>query len=99
MAVSRTGDEAETTAEEAPSPRVFRWTSATGQKLALTIPERIKRGKVARRLGLNDLIGAFDVIFTPQEVEALEDLDVSPQEWEDLKEKLFDAIAGVDPKI
>jgi hypothetical protein len=86
--------------EEAPGERkrVFEWTGEAGQKLTLTIPKRIKRGKVARCVRQNDFIGALDVMFTPEEVEAFEDLDLSQAEWEDLQEKLFESITGMDPK-
>ncbi|WP_433519039.1 hypothetical protein ACQP2T_28080 [Nonomuraea sp. CA-143628] len=86
---------------EAPQPspkRVFEWAGENGQTISLAIPRRIKRGKVARRLAANDMLGALDVIFTPEEVEAFEDLDLSQQEWEDLQEKIFEALAGVGPK-
>ncbi|UBU11600.1 hypothetical protein [Nonomuraea gerenzanensis] len=78
--------------------RVFEWAGEDGQSLRLVIPKRIKRGKMARRLGQNDMIGALDVVFTEQEIEAFEDLDLSPEEWDDLQTKLFEAIAGLDPK-
>ncbi|MFI7707604.1 hypothetical protein [Nonomuraea sp. NPDC049480] len=96
MATSRAVAEAE---EFTPEPkRTFEWTGPNGQKLILAIPQRIKRGKVARRLSQNDMIGALDVIFTPEEVEAFEDLDLSPEEWDDIQNQLWEAVAGTGPK-
>lgn len=82
----------------AASSRPFEWTGSDGQSITLAIPKRFKRGKVARHLARNDMLGALDVIFTEQEVEAFEDLDLTPEEWNDLQEKVFEALAGVDPK-
>lgn len=98
-ASSRPRQAVEESSSPAPAPkRVFEWTGDDGQQLSLAIPKRIKRGKLARRIAQNDMLGALDLIFTPEEVEAFEDLDLSPEEWTDLQERLFDAIAGVDPK-
>jgi len=100
MATSRqaSATDADEIAVEAAPRRMFEWTGGSGQKISLAIPKRIKRGKVARRLGQNDMVGALDVIFTPEEVEAFEDLDLSPEEWEDIQNKLWDAVAGTGPK-
>ncbi|MGI5288026.1 hypothetical protein ACQEVF_32440 [Nonomuraea polychroma] len=90
--------ETEDRVSEAPAERVFEWTGEAGQKVRLVIPARIKRGKLARRIRQNDFIGALDVMFTPEEVEAFEDIDLNQAEWEDLQEKIFDAITRTDPK-
>jgi hypothetical protein len=93
MATSRQADD-----KAPPAGRTFEWTGGNGQSISLAIPERIKRGKVARRLAQNDMIGALDVIFTAEEVEAFEDLDLSPEEWDDVQNKLWEAVAGLGPK-
>lgn len=78
--------------------RAFEWTGKGGQSLTLAIPSRIKRGKVARMLAANNMFGAFDLIFTPEEVAALEDVEFSPEEWDDFTDQLWTAITGADPK-
>ncbi|MFI9552649.1 hypothetical protein [Nonomuraea endophytica] len=83
---------------EAPQGRVFEWTGQAGQSITFVIPERMKRGKVARCLGRDDFVGALDVMFTAQEMAAFDELEFSPEEWGDLQVKLFEAIADVDPK-
>ncbi|WP_157251035.1 hypothetical protein [Nonomuraea typhae] len=84
---------------EADEGRVFEWTGEVGQKVTFVIPQRIKRGKLARCFAQDDFVGALDSMFTAEEMAAFVEIEFSAGEWADLQIKLFDALSDADPKI
>ncbi len=77
-------------------------TGATGDRsftvagLTLTIPDRIKYVKVARLFNAGDEFGALEVMLGREQMEALEELEMTESDLTTLNEQMA-KVLGVDP--
>lgn len=81
--------------------RTFTWkytvTEGDGvreETLELAIPRRFKRFKFARRAAQNDFVGALEVVFGPEALEPLDDIEMDAEEWERFMTALGEAVGG-----
>jgi hypothetical protein len=62
--------------------------------LELVIPRKFKRFKFARRAAQNDFVGALEVVFGPEALEPLDDIEMNAEEWERFMTSLGEAVGG-----
>jgi hypothetical protein len=88
-----------TTSKNEASPardgKTLEFVTGEGEKIALFVPRRVKRAKLARAINARGAIAVLDFIFTPEENEALDNLPLTPDEWEDLQNQIVDLALGV----
>lgn len=70
--------------------------SITIAGLTLTIPKKIKYVKVARLFNAGDEFGALEVMLGPEQMAALEDLEMTEEDLNSLNEQMAKAL-GADP--
>ncbi|MFW5415106.1 hypothetical protein J0910_00335 [Nocardiopsis sp. CNT-189] len=96
MKLGETGDAAETADAEATGRQiVFRMPLGDGETLELVLPRRWKRFKFMRRMSQGDLWGAIETVgFSEEQLERLEDADVTEEEFEEAIRRLGETLTG-----
>lgn len=91
-----TSDPAPVTALAAEAERrEMRVTFGTGpDTVTLTVPRKWQRFKFLRRINSGDVIGALESVFGVEAVEALDEIEIDEHEFNDVLEKLAEALGG-----